>query len=156
MRPIPTIAILACLALPAWAQDDRAARLDVARGYVEATLADIDMGAMISTMYAPVLDQVRASGQEVSEAQVAEIDALYQETFTGPMREIMLAQDEIMADLLTLEEIQALADFYATDAGSSVMRKLPEMTARQQPQIMALIETTMPTVIPQLQEILGE
>lgn len=47
-----------------------------------------------------------------------------------------LVTGQIMADLFTLEEIGALAAFYASPVGRQVMTKLPGMAALQQPRII--------------------
>lgn len=60
-----------------------------------------------------------------------------------------------MADMLTLDEIRALRDFYATDLGRAVMMKMPDIMAKQQPAIMAMVQVTMPVVMPKLQEIVA-
>lgn len=147
---------LAC-ALPALAQtaDTREARLEAARAHVAMTMEDLDMAALIRTMYQPVIDQLAASGQRLRDDQIAQIDQLYQSTMTEPMRRIMLAQDQVMADLFTLEEIQALADFYASPLGRQVMTKLPRMVEAQQPQIMEMVQSELPRLIPELQRIIG-
>ena len=152
MRSLIFAAALA-LALPAEA-DTYEERLAVAKEYVEATMADFDMAKMIRQMWVPVADQVAANGKELTEAQKADIDALYQATFTDPMWDIMRGQDVVMAELLTLEEITAVRDFYMTDNGRSVMMKLPDIFARQQPLIMGMVQETMPAVMPQLMQII--
>jgi len=152
------LATALCLvtALPLHAQEDtREARLAVAEAYVEATLEDMDMAAVVRTMYLPLVDQFRAQGMPITDAQVAELDALYQAQMAGPMAEIMRQQPETMANIMTLEEITALRDFYATPVGRSVMMRLPEILSAQQPQIMAMVEGRMPVIIPQVQQILG-
>lgn len=157
MRRLALAAAL-CLAtaIPLHAQEDtREARLAVAEEYVEATLADMDMAAVVRTMYMPLVEQFRAQGMPISDAQVAELDALYQAEMSGPMTQIMRQQPATMADIMTLEEITALRDFYATPVGRSVMLRLPEILSAQQPQIMGMVEARMPVIIPQVQRILG-
>jgi hypothetical protein len=134
-KPI-TFALCLLAPLPGHAQDDRAARLEVAKEYVASTVADMDMGRVIEQMWKPLVPQIEGSiGKALSEDQLKQIDALYQETYAGKMIEIMSAQDEVMADLLTLPEIEALRDFYASENGRAVMMKLPDILAAQQPQI---------------------
>jgi hypothetical protein len=147
---------LACV-LPAAAQtaDTREARLEAARAHVALTLEDLDMPALIRTMYQPVIDQLAAGGQALREDQIAAIDQLYQSTMAEPLRRIMAEQDQIMADLFTLEEIEALAAFYASPLGRQVMTKLPQMVEAQQPQILAMVQTELPRLIPELQRIIG-
>ena len=155
MRPAILAISLSILAVgAAMSQDGREARLAVAQEYVSATVEDMDMDRLIEQMWRPVVGQVEQSGKELSEDQIDRIRTLYRHTYTQPMRDIVLDQADIMADLFTLEEITALRDFYASKEGSSVMRKLPDVLARQQPQIMQLMQSTMPTVLPKLGEII--
>lgn len=155
-RLIPSLALTLVLALsgPAWAQDTREARLAAALAYTQMAIADMDIAAVVRTMYAPVLDQVRASGRTLSQAQIDEIDALYQSTMAEPLLDILRGQDEIMADLFTLEEIQALAGFYASPVGRRVMTRLPQLIEAQQPLILAMVQERVPPLIPQLQAII--
>ncbi len=60
-----------------------------------------------------------------------------------------------MADLMTLAEITALRDFYATPEGRSVMAKLPQLTAAQQPGMMRLINDNMSGLMPQVLAIIN-
>jgi len=145
--------------LPAvvWAQtaDTYENRLEVATAYTQQTLADMDFEALIRTMYLPLLDQVRGQGQTVTDAQVAQIHALYMDTMLAPLTTIMEGQSAVMADLFTMEEITALADFYNTPTGRSVMTQLPQLMERLQPQILTFVQGAMPRLIPELQRILG-
>ena len=67
----------------------------------------------------------------------------------------MHEQAGIMADMMTLAEITALRDFYATPEGKSVMAKLPQLTAAQQPGMMALINDKMQGLMPQVLAIVN-
>ena len=156
IRPLALALGLTLSAASGVAQDDgRAERLAVAKAYVEASLQDIDMARVIAQMYQPIIDQIEASGQPVSEAQKAELQAFYEAEFMEPMRGIMLAQDEIMADLFTLEEITALKEFYETSLGRSVMTKLPDVIAAQQPMIIEMVGAKIPAMLPRIQSILA-
>ena len=148
------LAALVALPLPALAEtrDDRVA---VATEYVDLALQGFDMGAVIETMYQPVLQQVAAGGQTLTEDQVAQIRKLYIDTFTDPMTTLMRDQSQIMADLMTLAEITALRDFYATPEGRSVLAKLPQLTAAQQPGVMQLINDNMTALMPQVLAIIN-
>jgi hypothetical protein len=153
MKPL----ILACalaLALPAYAET-REDRVAAANQYVELALQGFDMGAVINSMSQPILDQVAAGGQTLTDAQVAAIRKLYADTFTDPMNALMRDQAGIMADLMTLGEITALRDFYATPEGRSVMAKLPQLTAAQQPGIAKLMQEKMTPLMPQILAIIN-
>lgn len=153
MKALACVAIL-MLPLPAFAET-REERVAAAAEYVELALEGFDMALMIETMYQPILDQVAAGGQILSPDQVARIRQLYLETFTDPLNALMRDQAGIMADMMTLAEITALRDFYATPEGKSVMAKLPQLTAAQQPGIMALINDKMADLMPQVLEIVN-
>jgi hypothetical protein len=106
-------------------------------------------------MWASVVAQVEASGVAVTEDQRQAIDTLYKDTFVAPMTALMQEQAGLMADMMTLEEITALRDFYATPEGRSVMAKLPQLTQAQQPALMKLINEKMPALMPQVLEIVN-
>jgi hypothetical protein len=148
------LAALLALPLPALAET-REERVAAAKEYVDLALQGFDMAAMIETMYQPILQQVAAGGQVLSEDQVGKIRQLYLDTFTDPLTKLMNDQSEIMADMFTLGEITALRDFYATPEGKSVMAKLPKLTAAQQPGMMALINDKMSGLMPQVLAIVN-
>lgn len=156
MRRLPLAAALFLgLSLPLAAQDTYAARLAAANSYVTQSIVDLDLEALVRAMYAPVLDQVRANGVRLSQAQINEIDALYMQIMLEPLRQIMLQQDRVMADLFTLEEINALLAFYTSPVGRSVMTKMPQLMQAQQPAVMAMVQSSMATLLPRLQAILA-
>ena len=153
LKLLPLLALLA-LPLPAHAET-REERVAVATEYVDLALQGFDMAAVIETMYQPILQQVAAGGQKLSEDQVAHIRQLYLDTFTEPMTTLMRDQAQIMADMMTLGEITALRDFSATPEGRSVLAKLPQLTAAQQPGVMALINGKMAGLMPQVLAIVN-
>lgn len=143
-------------ALPALAENEtRTQRAALAAGYIEATLQDLDMKAMIQTMWQPLVADIQSKGIPLNDDQVAEIDKLYQNEMTEPMYEIMRGQAEVMADVFTFDEIKALKEFYATDLGRAAMTKLPQLAERQTPMILQMVQEKMPAIIPQVQEILA-
>lgn len=153
MKPLALAALL-LLPLPALSET-REERVAVAAEYVDFALQGFDMAAVIETMYQPILQQVAAGGQTLSDDQVAQIRTLYLDTFTQPMTDLMRDQAEIMADLMTLAEITALRDFYATPEGRSVMAKLPQLSAAQQPGLVALVNDTSAGLMPQVLAIIN-
>jgi hypothetical protein len=153
---VKLLSLLALLVLPLPVlAETREERVAVATEYVDLALEGFDMGAVIDTMYQPILQQVAAGGQTLTEAQVAQIRQLYVDTFSDPMTALMRDQAQIMADMMTLGEITALRDFYATAEGRSVLAKLPQLTAAQQPGVMALINDKMTGLMPQVLAIVN-
>lgn len=151
-----TLLFVALLALPFPAiAETREDRVAAAQEYVDLALQGFDMAAMIETMYQPILQQVASGGATLTDEQVAQIRQLYLDTFTEPMTKLMQDQSGLMADMFTLAEITALRDFYATPEGRSVMAKLPQLTAAQQPGVMALINANMEGLMPQVISIIN-
>jgi hypothetical protein len=142
------------LPLPALAET-REERVAVATEYVELALQSFDMKAIISSLSQPILQQVAAAGQSLTDDQVAQIEKLYADTFTEPVTALMREQSELMADMMTLAEITALRDFYSTPDGRSAMAKLPQLTAAQQPGLAKLIEEKMGPLMPQVLAIIN-
>lgn len=153
MKTLLLVALLA-LPLPALAET-REERVAAAKQYVDLALDGFDMSALIETMYQPILQQVAAGGVTLKEEQVEKIRQLYLATFTEPLTALMRSQSEMMADMMTLGEITALRDFYATPEGRSVMAKLPQLTAAQQPGMMKLINEKMEGLMPQVLAIVN-
>lgn len=147
-------AILAfALALPAHADTNREARLAVARDYVEATMKTMDMQEFIRQLWEPMVQQMAATRQPLSPDQIAQIEALFSSELTEPMTEVMLKQDAIMADLMSLEELTALRDFFLSEHGRSAMQKMPELSRIQQPMISAVLQEKMPIMMPKIEAI---
>lgn len=154
MRAIALAVSLALLPLIAVAES-RENRLLVAEEYVALALEDFDMAAIMATMWGPIVQQTEATGVIVTEAQKAQLQALYMETFEGPMTALMLDQSAIMADIMTLAEITALRDFYKTPEGRSVMVKLPQLIQAQQPGVIKLVEGNLPALMPKVIAVLN-
>lgn len=135
--------------------DTREERLAVAEEYTAAMVADMDLEALIATMWKPVVDQQESLGTPVTDDQKARLQALYMDAMGEPMTQIMLDQAATMADIMTLEEITALRDFYQTPVGKSVMLKLPKLVEAQQPQILSMVSENLMPIMGEIQTILS-
>ncbi|WP_196774227.1 DUF2059 domain-containing protein [Rhodovulum sp. MB263] len=144
----------ALLAPPLWADASRDERLEAAHDYVHRAVSDMDLEEIVRSMWRPTVASIEASGNRLTTSQLRRIETLYYDIYTDRLRALMLEQDELMADLMTLDEIEALRDFYATPEGRSVMQKLPKILNAQQPQIIELVKSTMPEVLSQMQGII--
>lgn len=157
LRHLSAVALAASLLggqTPAHAET-REDRLAAARLYVVLAVDEVALDDLIRQIAASIVAEIEATGARVTPEQVAELKSLLQAEMRSPMLDILLAQDQMMADVLTLEEIEALTEFYGSPVGRSVMRKLPEMLARQQPQIMAMVKGTIPGLMPEISRIFG-
>jgi hypothetical protein len=143
------------LSCPAFAQDETYdARLAIAKEYVDASMADLDMYSFLQQMWIPVIQQMKGSGIQLNADQISQIETLYLDTLTEPMLHVMRAQDEVMAEIMTLEELTALRDFYNSETGRAVMQKMPQVSQRQQPMVAEMMRTLTPQMLPKLQAII--
>ena len=109
MRVLTSLTLALCLALPAHAQSERDARLAVAEEYVSATMEGMDMQEFIRQIWQPMVEQMAQNRQQLTPEQISRIETLFSEELTEPLTEVMQAQDEILADLLTLQELRRCA-----------------------------------------------
>jgi hypothetical protein len=153
MRLFTGILLALWLALPAHADSDREARIAVAQEYVQATMKATDIQDFIRQLWEPMIQQMANNRQPMSPEQIEEIGQLFSSELTEPLTNVMLQQDEIMADILTLEELTALRDFYMSEHGGAVMRKMPQLAQIQQPMISTVLQKAMPEMMPKIEAI---
>lgn len=156
MRFLIGAATALCLCLPAYADtatDARDARLAIAKEYVEATMQDMDIQDFIRQLWSPMIQQMANNRQPMSPEQISKIETLFSEELTEPLTDVMLQQDKVMADLMTLEELTALRDFYMSEHGRAVMEKMPQLAQVQQPMISAVLQKAMPVMMPKIEAI---
>ncbi|MFU8776131.1 MAG: DUF2059 domain-containing protein [Roseovarius sp.] len=94
-----------------------------------------------------------ATRQPMPAKQIGAIDKLFLDHLTEPLTDVMRKQDGIMADLMTLEELTALRDFYTSEHGGAVMRKMPQLAQIQLPMIFAVLQKAMPEMMPRIEAI---
>jgi hypothetical protein len=109
----------------------------------------------VASLYQPILDQVAAGGVTLTPEQVEAVRKLYSDSFSDPAGLLMEDQAGIMADLMTLAEIEAIVAFYSTPEGRSVMAKLPQLNAAQQQQMSARIAELTQGLMPQVLAIIN-
>jgi len=148
------VALAAALPFGAWAET-RAERLALAQQHIQTTMEDMDMSKVIEQMWRPIVPQIEASGTKLNADQLERIRVLYSDMFTEPMTGLMLRQADLMADMMTLDEIAALNEFYSTPLGRSVMRKLPDVIGAQQPMILEMVQSRQGELMSGLQEIVA-
>jgi hypothetical protein len=106
--------------------DDRGERLAAAERYAAAA----DMDAMLD-------DAFREMSLTLPEAQRDAFVAAMDRTIDrGLLREVMM---EAMVGVFTAEELDALADFYGSEVGRSVMRKFGEYMAAFMPALEQIL-----------------
>lgn len=139
---------------PAAYADDQAEKLKVAQEYLETSIADMDMTAVIDTIWPPLIANAESGGTKVDDAQKSEVRKIFQDALNEPMKQTLLSQAATIADVFTLDELTALRDFYLTDVGRSAMKKFPKLMEVQQPVMMEFVNRTMVDIMPKVLKVL--
>jgi uncharacterized protein len=117
------LAAIALAAAPAFAQDDpRPDALDAARGYVGSPAMQTALDELLSTE--TFVAQLRASGIPLDEAQTETLATIVGEEFDEVRPELEEAMTAAAADAFTMEELEALNDFYESEEGRSIATKM--------------------------------
>ncbi|MCC5987055.1 MAG: hypothetical protein JJT95_05185 [Pararhodobacter sp.] len=153
IRPLALSIAFALFTAPV-AADDRPARLEIATRYTQQVMEWVDFEAMVLRLYRPTIDEMRGMGLPISDEQLERLEAVYLAHVTEPLREIMLTQDEVMADIFTLDELQALHEFLQTPTGHSALTRLTELNDAQNRRILSMQMQVGQQVLPQVMEIL--
>jgi hypothetical protein len=133
------LATAAALLLTPMAHADEATdaeRLAVAQNYIDMTLEDMSAESMARAAAGPVVRQIRLTDPTVTEEQIRQIELLVGAEMAAINREIVATTAPDLAAIMTLEELTALRDFYASDVGRSVMLKMPQYLRAYQPRVM--------------------
>ncbi|MEM1298181.1 MAG: DUF2059 domain-containing protein [Pseudomonadota bacterium] len=117
------LALIAVFAIPARA-DDLAARTAAAERYV-ASPAVVDMlDKMLSGD--TVLKAMEQRVASLNQAQRTKLQQIISEEFQTVKPAVRTAMIETTASMFTLKEIDALAQFYSTPEGVSIMQKMQD------------------------------
>ncbi|HRD28094.1 MAG TPA: DUF2059 domain-containing protein [Caulobacter sp.] len=128
------VAILLPAGSPAAAAEGAAApsrrALDCARRYSDAMNMEETMAGMMTGMLPSILEQERRrSGASFTARQERLMGEAMTESIKAMVPEMMEQLTPLMAVAFTEDELCALADFYASKEGQSVIAKMPAFTA---------------------------
>ena len=130
------------LATPALAQDDMEAKLEAARAYVQSPAQQVIIEGIASPE--TVAAQLTASFPEMTPEQVELASRISAEELEPMLQQMEEAMIESVAEVFTLEEIEAITAFYETPEGLALATKTgslmqasfsrigPQMQAAQQ------------------------
>lgn len=140
-------------ALPASAQSPEA--LDAAKRYLETP----GMREMIDSMSSPemmtqgILSSLPPN-MEVTDEQVTRIGEIMSEAFSAIQPEMERIMLESTARHFTVEEIEAMIEFYSSDIGASVMSKMQPYMQDSMQQMIPQLTQVQQQVMPQIVEII--
>lgn len=132
MRFTTTLAALAlAAATPALAQQDQgtpaqseapAELREAAQGYVESEAMQTALDELLSTE--TFVAQLEASGMQLDPEQARTLAGIVDEEFADVRPELEDAMTVAAAGAFTMEELEALNDFYASEEGRSIATKM--------------------------------
>lgn len=144
MTRIAIIAAAALFAAPAVAQEDQANLRQAADSYVESRAMQTTIDEILSTD--TFVAQLQATGAQLTDEQIRTIAGIIDEEFEDVRPELESAMTTAAADAFTLEELEALNEFYESAAGQSVAEKM-------QPFMQSFYQEIGPTLRDTQQEI---
>lgn len=120
------VAATALVAAPALAQESQAeapAELQqAAEGYVQSQAMQTALDELLSTD--TFVAQLQASGVRLDQAQTETLAGIVDEEFADVRSELEDAMSVAAADAFTMEELEALNDFYGSEEGQSIATKM--------------------------------
>ncbi|WP_425984379.1 DUF2059 domain-containing protein [Brevundimonas sp. TWP1-2-1b1] len=137
------LTLLAAPVAMAETTDVSAEKLALANKFI-ALIQGEQMGAALGQMTAMMMPQ----SDTMSAEQAAEFREVMSEATASMLPRMFEAVAPIYADIFTLEELEALVDFYQSDVGRSMMSKSYEAAPR--------IATAIQGVMPELMADLGD
>jgi hypothetical protein len=148
MKTTRLLLALLALATSAFAQDNNAAKLPLAREAIAAMKAD----KMIEGMMAQMKQMAAQMSASSTPADATPAQRKIVEDFQNKIMELsvesakgMIAQmDQVYADIYSEAELKAMIVFFKSPEGASMMSKQPQVMQRVQPLVMSMQRDLMP------------
>jgi uncharacterized protein len=120
-----TLAAMALAATPALAQDSGTAApaelQEAARSYVDSQAMQTTLDQLLSTD--AFIAQIQAGGMQLDDEDTRTLAEIVDEEFGVVRPELEEAMTVAAADAFTMEELEALNEFYASEEGRSIAEK---------------------------------
>jgi uncharacterized protein len=155
MRFYPTLAALALAAAPAVAQDATSPddRRQAAEGYVNSQAMQTALDELLSTD--TFVAQLEASGMRLDADQTRTLAGIVDEEFAGVRPDLEEAMTVAAADAFTMDELEALNDFYASEEGRSIATKMSPFMQSFYEEIGPALRQTQEQIATRAQEALN-
>ena len=147
------IAVLAAILAisPARADDDFEGRRAVAAEYVALYLETADLSDMSLKAMQPLLVQIAANQPDLWREKGPTLTGIAVGAFARLLHESLSSIDAALAEAFTLQELEALRDFYSSPEGQSVMRKMPDFMRQTMPGALQQAMSGIPEVMAALE-----
>ena len=124
MKPhVTLLAATALVAAPALAQTEPSADLQqAADSYVQSQAMQTALDELLSTD--TFVAQLQASGVRLDQAQTETLASIVDEEFADVRSELEDAMSVAAVDAFSMEELEALNDFYGSEEGQSIATKM--------------------------------
>ena len=161
-RRVRSLLLVLSLAVPILAQQQSATNVPATRAQVKHLFEVMHiheqmrttMDAVRKQMHQLMLDAVKKRGPDVTEGEMAKIEAMEAENSKS------LDLDGMLDDLipvyqkhLTKPDIDAMIAFYATPTGQKLMREQPQMAAESMQAVSARMQKTMDDMMQRVEKM---
>jgi hypothetical protein len=155
-RILAAACVICALALPAYAQDDLEARQAAAEQIVGITTTDTIMQAMNEAVWPPVRDTIVQQNPDVTAEQLAAMEGVMADVSGEIVAEMSVDLVDFYAAEFSLDELNALVDFYTSPVGRKYQAKLPELMAKVTPTILQKTQEMGPRLLEELRKAAEE
>ncbi len=146
------IGIVASLATAPAQAETQAERLEVAKAYLAVSMKAMNLEKVALISARPILNQVRQKQPKLFAEKGTKLRTMIKTVLMESMQTAMANLDQKLAATFTLQELNALKEFFTSEIGRSVMEKMPQYMAAIQPAMQIAIQQSLPKLLAQLQK----
>ena len=122
-------------------------RLTIARTYLKMSVESMNLDKMVDVSITPILKAVEKNQPDLYAEKKDRLRSIAKSVMEQTLTDALSGLDKTLAQIFTLEELRALQNFYSSQTGKSVMRKMPQYTAALQPTMVRALQTALPDLL---------
>ena len=116
-------------------------KLALARAFVEANMASMDLNKIAAASATALLQQIKSKQPEIYAKKSGELRGIIERGMLTAMQEGMKGLDKTLASIFTVDELKAMKEFYSSEVGQGVLKKMPQYMAALQPAMQRAMQT---------------
>ena len=137
--------------LPVHANKD-SEHLRLAHEYIKDSMTDQMLDDMSAVGANQLLEFIKKKQPDLSAEKSEKLRQIIQRHFRATITIAMADLDIAMAEIFTVDELRALMEFYSSDIGKSIMKKMPKSFEALGPKIQTSLRLSMPPLMEKLKE----
>lgn len=137
--------------LPTHANEE-SEHLRLAREYVNMSVNEQMLDDMAVVGANQLLEAIKKKQPDLYAQKSEKLRLIIKRHFRSTLTIAMADFDLVMAETFTVDELRALMEFYSSDVGKSIMKKMPKSFEAVGPKVQESIRLSMPVLIEKLKE----